>query len=133
MAHRHFTHLEEFIELARTGDIYREETADGFAVQTFRAKSRRSGRDHLRAERLTTDIVARGDTDYAYRTRSRTGTLFGTRDRHGDPAFLATSGHERPVSVVAVTCAQHSQTGFLVHHASVAKTHFSLDRQEVSA
>lgn len=133
MGYRHFTRLEEFIELARPGDIYREEAPDGLAVLTFRARSRRTGIDHLRAERLATDLIARGVADYAYRTCARTGTLFNTRDRYGDPAFLATSGQERPVSVVAVTCAQHSQTRLLAHHASVAKTHFSLDRQEVSA
>lgn len=133
MDYRHFTRLEEFIELARTGDIYREETPDSLTVLTFRAKSRRAGIDHLRAERLTTDLIARGDADYAYRTRARTGTLFNTRDRYGAPAFLGTSAQERLISLIEVAHGQHSLTGFAVHHSALAASYFGLTPQKVPA
>lgn len=117
--HRHFAHLEEFIQRAQAGDTYRETSRDGMAVVTFKARSRRVSRGVLRAERIVTDLVARGDADYAYRTRSSTGNLFDTRDRHDDPAFLAIATRGTVLDMTEVGCREHSVTFLESHHSRV--------------
>lgn len=124
MTNRRFYRLEQFIEHAHPGDIYQEETQDGFAILTYRAKTRRRAGDHLRAERIVTDLIAKGRVDYAYRTRLMAGTLFSTRDRHGDPAFLSPNGRGRVLALVEVPHAQHSQTGILIHHSRLTTAEF---------
>lgn len=125
MADSRFRNIEEFIEFAHAGDIYQEETNDGFGHLTFKAKSRRLGRDHLRAERLATRIIPKDSGAYVYRTTVNTGTLFSTRDRHGDPAFLATTAKTRVIALVEVAKSQHSQIDFLLHHGKIATTLFA--------
>lgn len=133
MTHRTFTRLEEFIASARTGDIYYEEAPNGRGILTFRAKSHCNGSDNLRAERLSTDLITRGIRDYTYRTLARTGTLFTTRDRYGNPAFLGTSAQERFVSLVEVAHFEHSQAEFVAYHVNTMRDHFNLNEQKVPA
>lgn len=134
MTHRRFSRLEQFVELAYAGDVYQEEAQNGLALLTYRVKSRRAGRDHLRAERLITDLVVNGDSEYVYRTRTSTGTLFNTRDRHGDPAFLTTVAKDQIVTLIEVPESQHSRTGFLVHHSRITASRFgSTTDHQVSA
>lgn len=125
---RHFTHLDEFIVRAQAGDTYRETSADGMAVTTFKAKSlaarsRRTPRQFLRVERVMTDLVARGAADYMYRTRSTVGNLFGTRNRNGDPAFLALVTPSKVLKTIEIGQREHSPTLFEDHHIKVATPH----------
>lgn len=124
MTHRRFSNLEQFIDHARVGDIYQETASDNLAILTYRARTRRRSGDHLRAERIATDLVASGHNDYAYRTRLTAGTLFNTRDRHGDPAFLTPNDRGQALAVVQVSRAQHSQTGLLIHHSRITTAEF---------
>ena len=118
--HRHFGHLEEFIERAQAGDVYREISQDEMSVSTFKARSRRTPRSVLRVERIETDLVTRGASDYVYRTRSTTGNLFNTRNRHGDPAFLATAARAKVLGMVEVSHREHSLALLEGHHITIA-------------
>lgn len=113
---QHFSNRTHFIEAARAGDTYRETPDDGLTVMTYRALSRRPTAGVLPVKRFSTDLIAQGHADYAYRTRSTLGNLFDSEDRNGDTAFLATQASPLFIDCLTVARRDHSDLALFNHH-----------------
>lgn len=128
-----FTTLEEFIERAEAGDTFTDAGKEGLTVSTFHAKASRSKRGALPVQRVLTDLVGRGNLDYAYRTRLTEGNLFNTRDINGDPAFLLTQDKVFTLSILDVPRSVYSKARFLGHHATADLCRASLLAKAIEA
>lgn len=133
MTRKTFTTLEEFIEQAKAGDTFTDAGKEGLTIATFHAKASRSKRGTLPVQRVLTDLMGRGNMDYAYRTRLTEGNLFYIRDTFGDPAFLPTQDKVFTLSILEITRSDYSEARFMGHHTTADHRRASLLAKAIEA